>query len=1247
MSTAAAKPKRSRGKRMLRGLLWGSLGLVLAAVCLWIFRQPLLVPLIRPRLEAALATLLRAERVSIGALDGDWITSLDAKDITVENAGIPLRNVRGLRIEASFSLVALLSGDLSGLRTGKVTVAHAELDLRPVPTAVAAAAAPPAPGHSASPTPRTAAPSYEPLLDLCSAGATVHIENLHLRAARGERLCAFTFALDPDAGIGSRHLVFAFSGLAVDARILPPVAGDKVPRVEARVDAEDPGAMLDLFGLGAGVREGRLQAVVLGALEPPLLDVKHLELDGLVHAGQRLEHSHVTARLDAEQLAIPRAMLNLPGLTAELYELTLPSPLRHRVFALPTLAGRFRVDLDDLSPHASVLPALLRNALPIRGHLAGAIQHGVLQLDSAELHARGADLHLEQGSLAIAGADWQIAEGSLRFAATFTGFAPTLAALGACTINGRVSGTLAGSMARPRCDMHLDLGECRTRHGGLSSAEGRVLADHASITIAGLQVQGCRLADFVSQAATNVRLDASCRLLDGAIDPDSVVAKTEIQGLLAADLLAPILAEAGLGQEPLWASTLQLHAHHDSFGITVEALRWRTAPGSPVALAIDGAGILPLHWSSAGLLPLAKGALVLHVDIQRTATRPDEPRLALAGELRLDAQAIDLRELTIEVGAARLHAEVGTERGIAAILAGESLAAMPLRGRLHLEHFNLAHLPSAWMGGLHVRGHLSGHVQATGTPSEIEPGGQLTLVDGELAGQGLPSLTGIQLQLVAETGEHPTKALLVAVNLAAALDPDLGIDRNVRFAADIRCDESGTRLAPTVLQLGGGQITMQLASNLRRSDLLARTLHPDELTLSGTLGLRECGLDKVPLGLLGIGLWRGILSGEVEIDGALLPSSALALVRSAKLALHDGEWKAPDLPRLEQLAIELSCDQQVLTLRSLTGKLGAGKLSAQGSLRATGGTLADSIENASLALQLDGDDVLLYRSDGMKVRATLHVTATGTLRAIDIGGKVDLGRGSKYVRRISLVPDLRAQGGETVNEGLRLDLLPLAIGERLNLDVAIKTVQPFEVRTSVFDGDLDILGHVRGKASNPRVEGTMSLHNGLLRFPGANLRVTSGLLTFSRSEPLFPDLLVHAEGRRMGISITMTISGRYDRPQLQISSVPPLTQQELLVLLTTGQLPSTLGERGVEGHARFVGGYLANEVFDAWFGSDSTDRGEGLFDRLTIETGREISKNGTESLLVEYGLSERLGVQIERDAYEDYNLGIVLRFRFR
>jgi hypothetical protein len=34
-------------------------------------------------------------------------------------------------------------------------------------------------------------------------------------------------------------------------------------------------------------------------------------------------------------------------------------------------------------------------------------------------------------------------------------------------------------------------------------------------------------------------------------------------------------------------------------------------------------------------------------------------------------------------------------------------------------------------------------------------------------------------------------------------------------------------------------------------------------------------------------------------------------------------------------------------------------------------------------------------------------------------------------------------------------------------------------------------------------------------------------------------------------------------------------------------------------------------------------------------------------VLIEYLLTPRLSVQAERDAFEDYNLGLVLRFRFR
>lgn len=133
----------------------------------------------------------------------------------------------------------------------------------------------------------------------------------------------------------------------------------------------------------------------------------------------------------------------------------------------------------------------------------------------------------------------------------------------------------------------------------------------------------------------------------------------------------------------------------------------------------------------------------------------------------------------------------------------------------------------------------------------------------------------------------------------------------------------------------------------------------------------------------------------------------------------------------------------------------------------------------------------------------------------------------------------------------------------------------------------------------------------------------------------------------MGITVALTITGRYDRAQVQLSSVPPLPPQDLIVLLTTGQLPSTLADRGTEGQARFVGGYLAKEIFDRTFGNSTLESGGTAFDRLTIEAGREVSRNGIESVRIEYELLPTFAVQVERDAYEDYNLGFVLRFRFR
>ena len=45
--------------------------------------------------------------------------------------------------------------------------------------------------------------------------------------------------------------------------------------------------------------------------------------------------------------------------------------------------------------------------------------------------------------------------------------------------------------------------------------------------------------------------------------------------------------------------------------------------------------------------------------------------------------------------------------------------------------------------------------------------------------------------------------------------------------------------------------------------------------------------------------------------------------------------------------------------------------------------------------------------------------------------------------------------------------------------------------------------------------------------------------------------------------------------------------------------------------------------------------------------GTEVSKDGTENILLEYNIGGPWYLQLERDTYTDTNMGLVFRIRFR
>ena len=132
---AEASPRRPAGRwrRLLRRLAFGLLGGVVLVASLWWFRQPLLVPLLRPRLEALLQQELAVDRVAIGGIGGSWFGSVELDDVVIESATGPLRELRGGRIALTHDLRAVLGGDLAGLQLARVDVVEATLDLRPAP----------------------------------------------------------------------------------------------------------------------------------------------------------------------------------------------------------------------------------------------------------------------------------------------------------------------------------------------------------------------------------------------------------------------------------------------------------------------------------------------------------------------------------------------------------------------------------------------------------------------------------------------------------------------------------------------------------------------------------------------------------------------------------------------------------------------------------------------------------------------------------------------------------------------------------------------------------------------------------------------------------------------------------------------------------------------------------------------------------------------------------------------------------
>jgi translocation and assembly module TamB len=158
-----------------------------------------------------------------------------------------------------------------------------------------------------------------------------------------------------------------------------------------------------------------------------------------------------------------------------------------------------------------------------------------------------------------------------------------------------------------------------------------------------------------------------------------------------------------------------------------------------------------------------------------------------------------------------------------------------------------------------------------------------------------------------------------------------------------------------------------------------------------------------------------------------------------------------------------------------------------------------------------------------------------------------------------------------------------------------------------------------------------------VRFPFGSLQVQQGFVSLTSENPYHPQLSVSAISTQFGYEIDMQVSGTADAPVVQFSSNPPLSSEQILLLLSAGELPQGTFSLTPQQRAQTLAMFLGRDALAQLGFGDATEQ------RLTVHSGEQISQTGTPTYSIEFKLSDQLSLVGEYDRFGDYNAGVKWR----
>lgn len=307
------------------------------------------------------------------------------------------------------------------------------------------------------------------------------------------------------------------------------------------------------------------------------------------------------------------------------------------------------------------------------------------------------------------------------------------------------------------------------------------------------------------------------------------------------------------------------------------------------------------------------------------------------------------------------------------------------------------------------------------------------------------------------------------------------------------------------------------------------------------------------------------------------------------------------------------------------------------------GAFPTETEASSTSIQLRGENLLLTTSPTLRVRGDTVVSVTGShTDGYLLQGAVDITEGI-YSKDIPLIdfdttPQIDPQA-------FQLFSIDTPLGRKTEVDLSIRSNEALRVESNIFDGTISSNLTIQGTLAIPRPQGRVFTGPSKLLLPLTTIDIRRGVLRFPVGRPFSPEINAQGVARIRNYRVEATVTGTPTDIELNLASTPPLSQSEALVLLATGFTPQELSQSGNR-TAISIGSRLGTQFVQSLIGNSGSVLGSDIADRVSVILGEGVSETGTETIEVEFRLSDEDSwfLVFRRDRYERYNMDLSWRF---